>query len=91
MAFSIFDMKENEAGVPCVTEINACRFAMITDFHDLIGRHNMAGTYARLGCGEAVTIDDPYDDPGEYYLVRELDTLPGIFARRRIVRGHRKD
>src|SRR5262245_4811240 len=41
-----FDMKENEAGVPCVTEINASRFAMITNIHDLIGRHNMAGTYA---------------------------------------------
>ena len=66
-----FDMKENEAGVPCVTEINASRFVMITDFHDLIGRHNMAGTYARLGCGEVVNIEDPYDAPGEYYLVRD--------------------
>jgi carbamoyl-phosphate synthase large subunit len=74
-----FDMKENAAGVPCVTEINASRFVMITDFHDLIGRHNMAGTYVRLGCGEPVDITDPYDAPGEYYLVRELDTLPGIF------------
>ena len=74
-----FDMKENEAGVPCVTEINASRFVMITNFHDLIGRHNMAGTYARLGCGEAICIDSPYDDPGEHYLVRELDTLPAIF------------
>jgi hypothetical protein len=74
-----FDMKGNDAGIPCVTEINASRFVMITDFHDLIGRHNMAGTYARLGCGEPVSIDDPYDAPGEYYLVRELDTVPGIF------------
>ncbi|MEA2989811.1 MAG: hypothetical protein QOG83_2522 [Alphaproteobacteria bacterium] len=74
-----FDLKENAAGVPCVTEINASRFVMITDFHDLIGRHNMAGTYVRLGCGETVQIENPYDAPGEYYLVRELDTLPGIF------------
>lgn len=73
------DMKGNEAGIPCVTEINASRFVMITNFHDLIGRYNMAGTYARLGCGDSVDIDDPYDDPGEYYLVRELDTLPAIF------------
>ena len=71
-----FDLKENEAGVPCITEINACRFAMSTNFYDLIGRHNMAATYARLGCGENVEIDDPYDDPGEYYLVRELDSPP---------------
>src|SRR5262249_47764284 len=74
------DMKENDANVPCVTEINASRFVMITNFHDLIGRYNMAGTYVRLGCGEAVHIEDPYDAPGEYYLVREIDTLPGIFA-----------
>ena len=33
----------------------------------------------RLACGEAVTVDNPYDDPGEYYLVRELDTVPSIF------------
>jgi carbamoyl-phosphate synthase large subunit len=74
-----FDLKENEAGVPCVTEINACRFAMITNIHDLVGRHNMAGIYARIGCGETVYIEDPYDAPGEYYLIREFDTLPGIF------------
>jgi carbamoyl-phosphate synthase large subunit len=75
-----FDLKENEAGVPCITEINAGRFAMITNLYDLTGRHNMAASYARLACGEPVHIDDPYDDPGEYYLVRELDTLPGIFG-----------
>jgi hypothetical protein len=75
-----FDLKENEAGIPCITEINAGRFAMITNIYDLTGRHNMAASYARLACGEAVSIADPYDDPGEYYLVRELDTLPGIFG-----------
>ena len=52
---------------------------MITNLYDLAGRHNMAGTYARLACGESVTVDDPYDHPGEYYLVRELDTVPSIF------------
>jgi carbamoyl-phosphate synthase large subunit len=76
--FSI-DLKENEAGVPCITEINAGRFAMITNFYDLTGRHSMAGTYVRLACGEEVRIADPCDHPGECYLVRELDTLPGVF------------
>jgi hypothetical protein len=74
-----FDLKENEAGVPCVTEINAGRFAMSTNIYDLVGRYNMAATYARLGCGDPVNIEDPYDYPGEYYLVRELDTPLGIF------------
>jgi hypothetical protein len=82
-----FDMKENEAGVPCVTEINASRFAMITNIHDLVGRYNMAGIYVRLGCGEAAPVDDPYDYPGEYYLVRELDTLPGIFPADELFTG----
>jgi ATP-grasp domain len=75
-----FDLKENEAGIPCVTEINACRFAMITNLYDLTGRHNMAAIYVRLACGEAVQISNPYDDTGEHYLVRELDTLPDIFG-----------
>lgn len=82
-----FDLKENEAGVPCITEINAGRFAMITNLYDLAGRHNMAGTYARLACGEAVTVDDPYDNPGEYYLVRELDTVPSIFEADELFEG----
>jgi carbamoyl-phosphate synthase large subunit len=74
-----FDLKENEAGVPCITEINAGRFAMITNLYDLTGRHNMVATYARLACGDSMHIDQPYDDPGEHYLVRELDTFPEIF------------
>jgi hypothetical protein len=74
-----FDLKENESGIPCITEINASRFAMSTNLYDLTGRHNMASTYARLACSEPVQIDEPYDDPGEYYVVRELDTLPDIF------------
>lgn len=85
-----FDLKENEAGVPCITEINAGRFAMITNIYDLTGRHNMAESYARLACGEAVHIDDPCDDPGEYYLVRELDTLPGIFGAGDLFEGIEK-
>jgi carbamoyl-phosphate synthase large subunit len=76
--FSI-DLKENESGVPCITEINAGRFAMITNFYDLSGRCSMAGAYVRLACGEETGIADPCEDPGEYYLVRELDTLPGVF------------
>jgi hypothetical protein len=85
-----FDLKENEAGIPCITEINAGRFAMITNLYDLTGRHSMAASYARLACGEAVHIDDPYDDPGEYYLVRELDTLPGIFGAGELFEGIEK-
>lgn len=75
-----FDLKENEAGVPCITEINAGRFAMITNLYDLTGRHNMAASYVRVAFGEPTGIDDPYDDAGEHYLVRDLDTLPTILC-----------
>jgi carbamoyl-phosphate synthase large subunit len=82
-----FDLKENAAGLPCLTEINPSRFAMITNIYDLTGRHNMASMYVRLGCGESVKIDDPYDHPGEYYLVREIDSLPGIFRAEELFEG----
>jgi len=80
-----FDLKENEAGVPCITEINAGRFAMITNLYDLSGRHNMADAYVRLACGEETGIDDPYDDDGGHYLIRELDTLPAVIASEQLL------
>jgi carbamoyl-phosphate synthase large subunit len=82
-----FDLKENDRGVPCITEINAGRFAMITNLYDLTGRHNMALTYVRLASGENPTIDDPYDDAGEHYLIRELDTLPSIVGPDELFEG----
>lgn len=77
--FSI-DLKEDIAGEPCVTEINAGRFCMITPIFDRTGRHNMALTYVRLACGEPVDLHEEQDTGQEYYLVRDLDTAPGIFG-----------
>lgn len=74
-----FDVRENARGVPCVTEINAGRFSMSTNLYDLVGEHNMALTYVRLALGEPVDIRDEYDAPEGYYMVRDLDTLAGIF------------
>lgn len=76
--FSI-DLKEDTGGVPCVTEINAGRFCMITNVFDLTGKHNMAATYVRLAFDEPVEIREEYDVAEGYYLVRDLDTVPGIF------------
>jgi carbamoyl-phosphate synthase large subunit len=75
--FSI-DLRADADGVPNITEINAGRFAMITSFYDLTGRHNMAATCLRLARGERVDIAQPYEALEDYYLVRDLDTLPGI-------------
>lgn len=82
-----FDLKENAAGVPCITEINAGRFAMITNIYDLTGRHNMAGCYLKMMFGEHTTVDDPYDDAGENYLIRDLDTLPEVFSGEALFEG----
>jgi hypothetical protein len=76
--FSI-DLKEDMAGVPCVTEINAGRFCMITNVFDLAGKNNMAGIYVRLAFDDPVSTMDVYEVPEEVYLVRDLDTLPGVF------------
>lgn len=72
------DMKENEQGVACVTEINAGRFASMTNLHDLAGQQNMASLYVRLGMGERVKLPSPHDFAEDYYVVRSVDTLPHV-------------
>jgi carbamoyl-phosphate synthase large subunit len=74
-----FDVREDGRGVPRVTEINAGRFSMSTNLYDLVGKHNMALTYVRLALGGTVDIRGEYDAPEGYYMVRDLDTLAGIF------------
>src|SRR5262245_5784138 len=76
--FSI-DLKEDATGVPCVTEINAGRFCMITNLFDLTGARNMAALYLRLAFDEPVDAERLCDEVEDVYLVRDLDTLPGIF------------
>jgi carbamoyl-phosphate synthase large subunit len=73
------DLKENGAGVPYVTEINAGRPLAGTNLLDFTGKHNMAVTYVRLGLGESIEMRVERDVAEEYYAVRDLDTLPGIF------------
>jgi carbamoyl-phosphate synthase large subunit len=62
---------------------------MITNIFDLTGKHNMAATYVRLALGEPVEIRDEYDVADDHYLVRDLDTLPGIFHADELFEGIR--
>jgi len=39
----------------------------------------MVLTYVRLALGEPVDLRDEYDVAADYYLVRDLDTLPRVF------------
>jgi carbamoyl-phosphate synthase large subunit len=70
------DLKENAGGTACITEINAGRFATMTNIHDLTGACNMAVLWVRLGMGEDVEVPDASDFGGDYYLVRAMDTEP---------------
>jgi carbamoyl-phosphate synthase large subunit len=77
-AFSI-DLKEDPSETPCVTEINAGRFFIGMTAFDAVFKHNMPLVYVRLALGEPLEIREEYNTAEEHYLVRDLDTLPGVF------------
>ena len=81
------DIKENGAGEPCITEINAGRFPMITAIFDLTGKYNMAATYVRLAMNRVAEVEGPCDYEKDCYLVRSLDTLPAIFRGDELLDG----
>jgi carbamoyl-phosphate synthase large subunit len=85
-AFSI-DVKEDALGVPYITEINAGRLFMAMTAFDSVLKYSMSLTYVRLGLGETVGLQDEYDAVEGYYLVRDLDVLPGIFHADELLRG----
>jgi carbamoylphosphate synthase large subunit len=85
-AFSV-DLKENRRGLPCITEINVGRFITMLNFFDLTGDHNMALTYVRLALDQPVDIGEPYDRVEDYYFVRDVDALPGIFHAEELFDG----
>lgn len=78
------DLKESDKGDPCITEINAGRFATMTNIHDLAGKHNMAATFARVALGKKVNIPHGYDYAEGFYLVRSVDTLPAVIHKRQL-------
>jgi carbamoyl-phosphate synthase large subunit len=78
-AFSI-DLKENSEGVPCITEINAGRFFIGMTAFDHVSRHSTASVYTRLALGEAVDLQEEHVTVPGYYIVRDLDNVPGVFS-----------
>jgi carbamoylphosphate synthase large subunit len=77
-AFSV-DVKEDAEGRPHVTEINAGRFFMAMTAFDRVLKHNIALTYVRLARKERVDLGEVYDAVADYYMVRDMDTEPGVF------------
>lgn len=78
-AFSL-DFREDADGAPRITEVNVGRLLTGTPIFDHAGKHNMALTFVRLALEEPVEIRDEYDVADRYYMVRDLDTVPGVFA-----------
>jgi carbamoylphosphate synthase large subunit len=84
------DIKESDDGEPCITEINAGRFATMTNIHDLTGRHNMALTFVRLALGQPTGVRKVSDYAAGFYLVRSVDTLPAVVAEHELFEGIEK-
>jgi carbamoyl-phosphate synthase large subunit len=78
------DLKQDVNSRARITEINAGRFAMITNIYDLTGRHNMAQIYVDLAFGEVPRIDETRDIVADQYLVRDYDTPPLIASLQEI-------
>jgi glutathione synthase/RimK-type ligase-like ATP-grasp enzyme len=78
------DLKENDAGAACITEINAGRFANVPTIHDQTGKPNMALAYVRLALGEAPPKRVAQDNAEECYVLRDLDTVPAVFPVSRL-------
>jgi len=85
-AFGI-NLRENRAGVPCITDVHAGRFFTMLNFFDFTGRHNMSAVYVRLALDEPVELEQPYDVVEDRYLIRGVDTLPAIFCADQLSEG----
>jgi carbamoyl-phosphate synthase large subunit len=81
------DLKENAAGVACVTEINAGRFSSGPGPFDLTGKHHLSALYVRLALGEPIDLDGEYDAVDDVYALRDLDTEPGLYHADRLFEG----
>ena len=76
-AFDV-DLKCRADGEPAVTELNAGRFLSSQTIFDFTGAHNLTRVFLRLAAGEPVVLDPVYDTGVGWYMVRDVDLVPGI-------------
>jgi hypothetical protein len=74
------ELKERADGVPCITEINAGRFPSGVTALLAIGDDNMVAMFAAAAIGKPIKIANPLGCEQEYYLVRDIDALPGVVS-----------
>jgi hypothetical protein len=83
----IVELKESAEAVASITEINAGRFPSGVTALLALGKDNMVAAFASTAIGEAVTPADPHASTREYYLVRDIDTVPGVFSATDLLKG----
>jgi carbamoyl-phosphate synthase large subunit len=74
------ELKEAADGIPCITEINAGRFPSGVTALLAVGKDNMIGAFASTALGQPVKIAEPHGSALEYYMVRDIDVIPGVFS-----------
>jgi hypothetical protein len=75
------ELREAANGVPAITEINAGRFPSGVTALLALGKDNMVAAFAALATGAKVAVAaEPYGSATEYYMVRDIDAIPAVFA-----------
>jgi hypothetical protein len=83
------ELKEAADGIPSITEINAGRFPAGVTALLAVGNENMVAMFAAAAVGEPIKVANPLDSAPEYYLVRDIDALPGVFSAASLLEGVR--
>jgi len=86
----IVEMKGSVTGKLCITEINAGRFPSGASALLSAGTYNMIEVFARAAIGRPISIADPLGDLSDRYLVRDIDSLPGVFTTAELLEGVRR-
>jgi carbamoyl-phosphate synthase large subunit len=85
-AFSV-ELRESGGGEPAITEINAGRFPAGVTSLLAVGNDNMVAVFASAVLGQPITAADPHGSALQYYLVRDIDAVPGVFSAGDILKG----
>jgi hypothetical protein len=82
------ELREAANGVPSITEINAGRFPSGVTALLAIGKDNMVAAFAAAATGSKVAVaTEPYGSALEYYMVRDIDATPAVFAAAELLGG----
>jgi carbamoyl-phosphate synthase large subunit len=83
----LVEFREAANGRPCVTEVTAGRFPSGLSALVAAGKPNMIALFAACALGEPVTVDEPRGASSDTYLVRDIDTIPGVFSAGDLMEG----